>query len=138
MYHCICVIPIRYLYHTRYMCHSEYTSNWWKQGFDQWLVMHGHHCSTKTTITNTQQSFYWNHHHAHILFMKPYMTNAIFRNKNLMMFSDHIFCVCVSIYIYIYQHKPCVYMIFWTRISKLNKPTSEAVVSINTKFLFEQ
>ena len=26
----------------------------------------------------------------HMFFIKPYMTNAIFTNKNLMMFSDHI------------------------------------------------
>jgi hypothetical protein len=94
MCHGICVIPIRYLYHIRYMCHSSIHVIDGNKG-----LINGRSCMA-TIAVQKQQSRTLNKvfieiitmptRSMHMLFMKPYMTNAIFRNKNLMMFSDHI------------------------------------------------
>ena len=59
----------------------------------------------------------------HMLFMKPYMTNAIFRNKNLMMFSDHIWncCVCVYDYIYINTSRVCIWFFGLELVNQINQ-----------------
>ena len=64
------------------------------RALDQWKVVHGHHCNTKAPMRYTRKvllkSSPYPHQAGICFFIKPYMTNAIFKNKNLMMFSDHI------------------------------------------------
>ena len=64
------------------------------RALDQWKVMHGHHCNTKMIIMYLIKFLLkYLHTHmkqAHVFFIKPYMTNVVFTNKDLSMFSDHI------------------------------------------------